>query len=119
MTDTDRVFCGCCALTQLAWEDGEPEPTTCFLCQSHRAGSKNALREHEGRLLERVKRLELAVRDYAHELGAAREELLLIADIHTGCTCLEPRPCETSRLATDAAEACATAIIDMPGLRPL
>ena len=119
MAETTRVFCACCALTQLAWEEGEPEPTTCFLCQSHKPGSKAALAEHEGRMLERIKRLELAVHDYAQELSAAREELLLIADIHAECTCLEPRPCETSRLATDAATACATAIVDLPGMRPL
>ena len=119
MAETVRVFCACCALTQLTWDGSEPEPTTCFLCHSHKAGSKAALVEHEGRMLERIKRLELAVHDFAHELSAAREELLLIAEIHTGCTCLEPRPCETSRLASDAATACATAIVDLPGMRPL
>ncbi|HVF19371.1 MAG TPA: hypothetical protein VNA14_03915 [Mycobacteriales bacterium] len=119
MAETDRVFCGCCALTQLSWSADEPEPTACFLCHAHKPGSKAALVEHEGRLLERMKRLELAVRDYAQELSAAREELLLIADLHTECTCLQPRPCETNRLAAAAATVAATAIADVPGMRPL
>lgn len=119
MIDKELVFCSCCALTQLVWADGEPEPTTCFLCSSHKRGSKTAMVEHEGRLLERINRLEIARRDFEKAIEISRHAFAEIAAAHAHCICLESKPCVSARSAADGAKACADAVAIVPGLRPL